>query len=307
MTKLISATAILCIFISVISFIRNQIRMRNLIKHMNHMLDKAIDGTFTAEKIDESLLSSLEFKLAHYLDAAETSAQKVRAEKESIQTLISDISHQTKTPISSLLLYCELLQEQNLDEESTGYVESINIQAQKLRFLTASLVKMSRLETGILTLHPVCGSVSKLLAKAYAQLAPKAMEKGLRFTLVPMEEDLNALFDEKWTLEALCNILDNAVKYTKQGGITIKVNAYELFCCIEILDTGIGIKESEQAQVFSRFYRSKETASQEGVGIGLYLAREIIMNENGYIKLISNPKEGSSFSVYLPIDRLSFH
>lgn len=300
MSELIVILAIICIATSFFILILKQLQMQKMIKHMASMLDSALNGTFIMETIDESLLSALEFKLKRYLDAVETSAREVMSEKENIKTLISDISHQTKTPISSLLLYCELLQEKNLDKESAEYVKSINTQAQKLRFLIASLVKMSRLETGILTLHPVCSDVSALLQKAHAQLAKKAAEKGLSFTLVPMEQEIEALFDEKWTLEALCNIIDNAVKYTEHGGITIKVNTYELFCCIEITDTGIGIAETEQAQVFSRFYRSHEVAGKEGVGIGLYLAREIITNENGYIKLTSTPGEGSSFAVYLP-------
>lgn len=268
------------------------------------MLDKAVDGTFTTEKIDESLLSSLEFKFSHYLGAAETSAKNIALERDNIKTLISDISHQTKTPIASCLLYCELLQEQQLDEVSAEYVAALNAGAQKLNFLIASLVKMSRLETGILTLHPVCREVMALITQAAKQYTPKANAKGLSFSVLPVESDapLKALFDEKWTLEALGNIIDNAIKYTNAGGITIGVKAYELFVCIEISDTGIGIAEKEQAQIFSRFYRSEDTADTEGVGIGLYLAREIITNEGGYIKLASAPGNGSVFSVCLPTE-----
>lgn len=294
--------AAICIVTAVSIMLIEHIRTKRIMKSMARMLDKAINGTFTAEKIDESLLSSLEFKLAHYLGAAETSAKSVAAEKDRIKTLISDISHQTKTPIASCLLYCELLKEQNLDEVSVGYVTSLNTQIQKLNFLIASLIKMSRLETGILTLHPVCGDVTELVTKAAAQSAPKVLAKGLTFSVLPVEDDtpVMALFDEKWTLEALDNIIDNAVKYTNAGGITVQVKAYELFCCIEIADTGIGIADEEQAQVFSRFYRSMNAADKEGVGIGLYLAREIITNESGYIKLTSTPGIGSVFALYLP-------
>ena len=272
-----------------------------MINHMNDMLERAIDGTYTAETIDESMLSALEFKLGRYLGAAETSARKVTEAQESIKTLISDISHQTKTPVASLLLYCELLQEQPLDETSAEYAKTALVQAEKLRFLIDTLIKMSRLETGILTLHPACEKIYPMLAKACEQFAPKAAEKGLSLALLPAkEEHITACFDEKWTLEALCNLLDNAVKYTDSGGITVKEIVYESFCCIEIADTGIGIPEEEQAQIFSRFYRSPASAGAPGVGIGLYLAREIVTGENGYIKLKSEPGRGSVFAVYLP-------
>lgn len=290
-----------CMAASVFVLIGSRIRMRNMINHMDSMIDRAIDGTFTAETIDESVLSALEFKLGRYLAAAETSARKMTEEKETIKTLISDVSHQTKMPVASLLLYCELLQEQNLDGASAEYASAACMQAEKLRFLIDTLIKMSRLETGILTLHPVCAKLYPMLETVCAQFAPKAEEKGLSLALLPAErEGITACFDEKWTSEALCNLLDNAVKYTDSGGITVKVIVYEVFCCVEIADTGTGIPEEEQAQVFSRFYRSPAASGAPGVGIGLYLAREIVTEENGYIRLKSEPGRGSVFAVYLP-------
>ena len=168
-----------------------------------------------------------------------------------------------------------------------------------------SLIKMSRLETGVLSLHPKDKAVMPLLAKACAQYVPAAEAKGLTLRLLPFSSpntpEPHAFFDEKWTLEALGNLLDNAVKYTETGGITVRLIPYELFCRIEIADTGIGIDEEEQAQVFTRFYRSRQVADAQGIGVGLYLAREIIAKEGGYIKLISEPGKGSVFAVNLQI------
>ena len=114
------------------------------------------------------------------------------------------------------------------------------------------------------------------------------------------DTDISGTFDPKWTAEALANIVDNAVKYTEQGLITISAVSYEMFVRIDISDSGIGISENEQAQIFARFYRSKNVQEQEGVGIGLYLARQIISGESGYIKVASVLGEGSTFSVFLP-------
>lgn len=98
------------------------------------------------------------------------------------------------------------------------------------------------------------------------------------------------------------NVVENAVKYTEQGGIAITVISYEMFVRIDVADTGIGIPEDMQGKIFSRFYRSEDVREQEGVGIGLYLAREILDGENGYIKVSSRPGEGSDFSIFLPVD-----
>ena len=114
------------------------------------------------------------------------------------------------------------------------------------------------------------------------------------------DTDAFAVFDFKWTAEALANIVDNAIKYTEHGTITISAVSYEMFARIDISDTGSGIPETEQAKIFARFYRSNSVQKQEGVGIGLYLARQIISGEGGYIKVASVPGKGSTFSIFLP-------
>ena len=117
---------------------------------------------------------------------------------------------------------------------------------------------------------------------------------------VAQDTDAFAVFDFKWTEEALANIVDNAIKYTEHGTITISAVSYEMFARIDISDTGSGIPETEQAKIFARFYRSNSVQKQEGVGIGLYLARQIISGEGGYIKVASVPGKGSTFSIFLP-------
>lgn len=263
------------------------------------MLAAAADGSFSEETFDESRISALETKFAHYLSSSAVSARNLASEKDKIKTLIADISHQTKTPIANLLLYSELLEEEEgLTESMYGNIEALRTQTEKLRFLIDSLLKLSRLENGILTLSPREEPLQPTLQRVYEQLCFKAEDKGL--TLQLNDTSLSANFDPKWTAEALCNIADNGIKYTDHGGIRISVTSYEMFVRIDIADTGIGISEEEQARIFSRFYRSQKTRDNEGVGIGLYLAREIISGEGGYIKLSSSYGHGSTFSVFLP-------
>ena len=292
--------AILCLILAAGIAIFDFLIRRRSLKRMYAMIQSAIDGTFQADLYDESLFASVENKLAEYIAASQVQAVKTAEEKEKIKTLISDISHQTKTPLANILLYTELLKEEG--SENNENRELLEAQAKKLDFLIRSLVKMSRLETGILIMHPEKNAVSALLEEARDQYAASAQEKGL-YLRVPWQEaeGISACFDPKWTLEALGNLIDNAIKYTETGSITVQVKAYELFVCIEVADTGIGIAEEEQAKIFGRFYRSMQVADRAGVGIGLYLAREILRQQSGYMKLASEAGKGAVFSIYLPV------
>lgn len=284
--------------IALIVILSDRRKMHRIMDGLSELIDEAMDGNFIEDTFDESKRSSLESQLAQYLAASSLSSRNIAAEKEKIKTLIADISHQTKTPIANLLLYSELLQELKPDGEAANYTDALHSQAEKLQFLIDALVKLSRLETGILTLRPKQGDILPTISEAAEQFRAKADAKGLFLTVE--QTNACAVFDAKWTNEALCNLLDNAIKYTEQGGITVRVKPYAMFVCIELTDTGIGIAEAEQAKIFSRFYRSHRTDHSEGVGIGLYLARQIISGEGGYMKVSSSPGKGSTFSVYLP-------
>lgn len=290
-------------FITIIALLMllfwQQWRFRKVFKHLSLMLEKAKEGTFNETNYDESLLSSIESQMKEYLAASVTSTEQMTSEKDEIKRLISDISHQTKTPITNLLLYTQLLAEQeDLSAENQKYLAQINQQTEKLNFLVATLIKLSRLETGILTLHPEKRAISPMLKEIQQEFTKKAQQKNIQFIVEDTEEF--AIFDQKWTTEAIVNIVDNAFKYTAVGGkIIIKTTAYEFFCRIDVIDTGIGISEKELAQIFTRFYRSASVANDEGVGIGLYLTRQILSAENAYLKVKSELNQGSTFSIFL--------
>ncbi len=270
------------------------------LQRMRQMLDAAIDGSFAESTFEESLYSAVENKLSEYLNASEISARRTAEEKDRIKALIADISHQTKTPISNILIYTELLKEQGLPEEARQNVTLLESQAQKLSFLIAALVKLSRLETGIIVLHAREGSVTGLTEEVCKQFEQRARDKGLYLRMESTDmQEVTAVFDAKWTGEALGNVIDNAIKYTRAGGITVTIKPYELFVGIEVADTGIGISEEEQARIFGRFYRTMEVSGEEGLGIGLYLSRQILQMEGGYIKVASEAGKGARFTLYL--------
>lgn len=270
-------------------------RTRRILENLNRMLDIAMQGDFTEDSFDESMLSALESKLAHYLAVSTVSARNVQAEKDKLKTLIGDISHQTKMPIANILLYTQLLMEQPGNRDCLDALEG---QTKKLQSLIDALVKTSRLESGVIALNPACGKLQAVMDAALSQIAPKAA-KTIQITLEPTDAD--AVFDPKWTEEAVYNLLDNAVKYTPAGGaVRVTVTAYQMFSAIHVSDTGPGIPEEEQPRVFQRFYRGTEHAEEEGVGIGLYLVRQIAEGQGGYVKVSSQVGSGSTFSLYLP-------
>ncbi len=275
-------------------------RTSRILDRADKMLDSAIDNTFSESEFTEKRLSKLESKMQRFLSSGSTSLKKINSEKDGIKTLISDISHQTKTPVTNILLYSQLLKESpDLGNNEKEIAAQIERQAGKLSFLISALIKTSRLENGIISVSPKENSVKKLLECVDIE---SAAAKNISCS-VENAGDITAVFDFKWTTEAISNIFDNAVKYTpEKGSVTVSAKEYEMFVCVNIKDTGIGISEEETAKIFGRFYRSPEVSEREGVGIGLYLSREIITKEGGYIKVSSEKGKGSVFSVFLPKD-----
>lgn len=275
----------------------DRFRLRRTFRRLDRMLDDAIRGEFREERFDEGRLSAVETRLSQYLAASGVTAGRLREEKEAVKTLIADISHQTKTPIANILLYTQLLEETAPDCGTC--TAALGAQARKLQSLISGMVKASRLETGVLTLHPRPGPLGPLLEETAAQFAAPAAEKGLTLTVEPTEAE--AVFDGKWTAEAVCNLLDNAVKYTPSGGfVRLRAVSYELFSRIDVQDSGPGVPEEEHAEIFRRFYRGRAAWETEGVGVGLYLVRQIAGGQGGYVKVFSRPGQGAKFSLFLP-------
>lgn len=298
---------IFLIIISIISFISAfiiivayRLTMKRTMNKLYNMIDSAIDGSFNETSFDESKLSAIESKLNSYLNQNLISSQEVTKEKDKIKELISDISHQTKTPIANIMLYSALLEEQEkLSEDTRSMIKKISEQSKKLNFLIGALIKTSRLESGIISVKPDTNSVKALIEESLKQTLMEAGEKNIKVALELQEDE--AVFDMKWTSEALINIIQNALKYTEENGrITIVNRSYEMFSRIDISDTGMGIEESEYSRIFSRFYRSPRVQQVEGVGIGLFLTREILSSQGAYIKVTSRVGEGSTFSIFLP-------
>lgn len=274
------------------------LRLRKIVIRLDRMLDQSISGSFQAQINDESLSSRLEHKMTRFLSQSHYTAKALAEERMRVQSLISDISHQTKTPLANMLLYTQLLNEQNLSDEAKPLCNFIGVQAEKLKFLIGSLVKLSRLENGIVQVRPDVHSVGELFASLEKQFQSLAHVKHITLTFTAT--NLIARFDPRWTAEAVGNIIDNALKYTPEGGaVTVEAEDYPMFCRLMVTDTGSGIAEPEHTRIFERFYRGQD-ADGEGIGLGLYLARQLIIMQEGYMRLNSTIGKGATFSIFLP-------
>ena len=248
---------------------------------------------------EDTLTARLQHQLLKLRNILTAQNQMLAQEKEQIKTLISDISHQIKTPIAAANTFAELLSDGELSaEERTEYITTLQMSLGKLTFLTNSLIKMSRLESDIISLKPEKNSLNEIVLQAVKTVYAKAKEKGILITF-ECDQAFEAVLDFNWTAEAISNVIDNAVKYTPQGGfVCLQITEYPSFLRLDISDSGVGIPEEEQAKIFGRFYRGKQSVGTDGVGIGLYLTREIINKQNGYMK-VSSDENGSTFSMFL--------
>ena len=189
-----------------------------------------------------------------------------------------------------------------IGEQIKNYRKTAGLtQEQVANYLGVSTPAVNKWEKGVIQLDKKPGRLFDTVAQAMSGIVYAAEKKEIAVS-VDCPEDLTVSHDSKWTSEALFNLLDNAVKYTPAGGkIAVSVVLWEMYVEIKVTDTGKGISESNQAAIFRRFYREEEVHEQQGVGIGLYLAREIVTRQGGYIKVVSEPGKGSEFSIMLPL------
>lgn len=251
---------------------------------------------------EESLFYKINHRLCRLYEIMQKNRQSIAKEREDLQELISDVSHQVKTPIANLKVIDATLLEQDMGvERQKEFLSAMGGQLDKLDFLMQALVKTSRLETGIISLEKEKKSIYDTLAAALGGILLNAEKKNIE-VIVNCPEEIEIMHDKKWTSEALFNILDNAVKYTPDGGkICVRVEKWEMYLKIDISDNGRGIPEKHHAAIFKRFYRETEVHDIDGIGIGLYLTREIITMQGGYVKVVSAPQKGATFSVFLPV------
>ena len=300
MLFVICAFGILCGLLFLLDFLHNRYH-DDLLEQITLLIEALVEQQerIVFPENEDTLTARLQHQLLKLRNILTAQNQMLAQEKEQIKTLISDISHQIKTPVAAANTFAQLLDDKELSDEERGeYIATLQTSLEKLTFLTNSLIKMSRLESGMISLKPEKNNLNDIILQAVKTVYAKAKEKNITITF-DCEQNFKAVLDFNWTAEAITNVLDNAVKYTPNGGIVgLEITEYPSYLRLDISDNGIGIPEEEQAKIFGRFYRGKYSAGIDGVGIGLYLTRDIIQKQHGYIKVRSD-KNGSSFSVFV--------
>lgn len=299
---------IIILFAVVLVLLWKNYRTKKEARLFAEKVEAALDAIVTGKEwtiegeLEDSLWGRTGTQLAKAGNVFRKKEEESVREKERVKGLISDISHQTRTPVANIKLYLELLGDEELSQNGQEFLEKIQGQMEKIDFLMQSMVKMSRIETGILQIHKEDKNLYETIRHAVASVVPEAAQKKIAL-YVDCEEEMFIRHDSKWTEEAIYNVLDNALKYTESGGkIHIQAERQELFVKLSISDTGKGIAPERQAEIFTRFYREPEVHDKPGVGIGLYLARTIMELQKGYIEVQSEVGRGASFRLYFPVN-----
>lgn len=274
--------------------------LRSEMRELSDYIDKALDGNLEITEFDEKELSKIKSKLIKFLYASQVKEGKINSEKNKTKDLIANISHQTKTPITNLSLYISLLEDDPKDE----YIEIIKYELNKLEFLIQNLVKSSRLESDIISLQKKQANLKDLVEDVLREFKVILNEKDISINL--KDEDCIFDLDERWLKEAIHNLVDNAIKYSPKGS-TINISVYKSYLNynLDIENECIDLSEEILPKIFERFYRGKNSVSKDGLGLGLFIGREIIEKHGGNIR--ASLKENKiKFSIDFPLWEVYF-
>ena len=279
-----------------------QFQNRKEMEALSETLEKLINGeTPETEGISQDTLpSKVRSQILRLGEIMKAKDQALGKEKEEIRGMIADTAHQLRTPLANMESYLELLETMDWEEkERENYLLALRESEEKIRFLTEGLIKMARLESRIIQIRKEARDLQETLLESILQVKKEAEEKHIEIRL-EMTEGEQAPHDRQWLGEAVYNLLDNSVKYSEEyGQILMTVVRNEMFTEIRVCDWGRGIEEGEENLVFGRFYRGKNVSGEKGFGLGLYLAREIVHQHGGFLRL-KRQEPGLSVSIYLP-------
>lgn len=285
---------------------REKIREKEILRELEWILGNFQKGEmFKPEPDAPKELEGILQKMESLGNTLAIWKEESRREKEGVKSLVTDISHQLKTPVAALKTCFEILQQENLSkEEKEEFFTRCLQQIKALESLMKSLIQISRMESGMISIRKEEANIFSTLVNAVNRVYMKAEEKQIEIAL-EAEEELQEMVlphDKEWLGEAFVNLLENAVKYSQNGtNITMRLQKGISFLRIEVEDEGIGIPKEEYHKIFQRFYRghSQEVKKEEGTGVGLYLTREIISRHQGTV-FVSSKEKGSIFVVQLP-------
>lgn len=289
------------VVISVLIVFWQRKNTKKLMEKLSNMIDDATKGTLKSRRPDGSVFSELEIKMNEYLKLCIYRNRRAKEKKDRIKSLIAEVAFQTQAPLANVKMYSDMLCEQeDLSEDNKKIATRISAQSERLNVMLESLVKIALLESGLNSIEPKKQNLGDLLYEVSQELLPVAEKRGV--SIQYKKKKIQAVFDYPWMMVALSYILENAIKYSeKDAMVKVSIMQHEMYARVDITDNGIGIDYSETDLIFKRFYRGKEAQQkEEGLGIGLYVAKHIIREQCGFIKVSSIVGKGTMFSVFIP-------
>ena len=298
---LTAAAWTLLIFASVLLLLRGEYKKiyRN-IQQVTKSAEKVVEGetTLLMDK-GEGDFSKLGHSFNRMAERVKAGTEREKLEKQFLKNAISDISHQIRTPLSSVMMFNELmLDNPAMDVAVRGdFLQKIHSQLVRIQWLVESLLKMAMLESGTILFAKTNCNALELLEKSVAAVSVLAREKGVEIG-IDAREDAAIFCDERWTAEACINIIKNAVEHTPPGGaVCLSCAVTTLFTRILIKDNGEGISGKDLPHIFERFYRGGQAPDTKSVGVGLSLSKLIVEGQGGIISVRSEPQQGSEFEL----------
>lgn len=308
------------IIIVVIYFVYTGAVLQEWMHHKKKMQENqweiaaAVEDIYKGEGLLNLEISNPVYEALERLDNhTQNILRKAKDEKEKTKEMVTDISHQLKTPIAALKSCFEVLENEAMtDKERREFEKRMEKQLQNLEQLSGVLVNISRMEAGLIDISLKNGKIFETILAAVNGIWEKADAKSIEIELDICEEieNLEIMHDSRWLKEAILNVLENAVKYSAPNtNIVIAVKKWVSFLRIEITDEGIGIPKGEYHKIFQRFYRGENeyVQKEEGSGVGLYLTRKIVDAHKGmiFVERKEKKQQGSVFVIQLPYESLT--
>lgn len=298
---IILVLADLLIILAFICYLKyRQIKIENLTRYIQKLSNK--DYSLDIEENSEDELNSLKNELYKITVMLKETADNSVASKEALSKSVSDISHQLKTPLTSILILLDNLNEsEDMDNETRkDFLKEISKQIKDMNFLVIALLQLSRLDAGVVEFSNQKINLSNMLYEIKNNLEIMAEVKNVELKLKG-NQDIYIDGDYNWNKEAMQNIIKNAIEHATSK-VIVDISENDVYCKIEIIDDGEGISKNDVKHIFERFYKASNS-SENSIGIGLALSKDIIERQNGYITVESEIGVGTKFIVkYMKID-----
>lgn len=267
------------------------------LSELNDYLSLVQAGNYDLDINDntEGELSILKNNLYKIITTLRTQNEMLKSDKHYLADSLADISHQLKTPLTSLMVMTDLLKESESDAKNREFISIIENQLEKMRWLILNLVKLSKLDADTVEFKHEATSIKNVIDESVKPFLVTLDLKGI--SLIDNVEDFSFAGDKNWTVEAFENILKNCIEHTdKNGALTIQSKSTNIYDAVIITDNGCGIAPEDLPHIFERFYHGRNS-STDSVGIGLALAKMVLEKEKASIRVESTLGQGTTFEI----------